>query len=149
MNAPEDDRAGRVRPVAVRWWVQALDACAVLALLVALIVLVSGGFVLPLRPFRLSSHSVVRPLIAAAVLLTLRHALARNPPVHRRMADWLAALQANTTLSIVTTAFASRVAVLVTAYAAVLTFGFPPRYGFVLSPDPLLNLPAKFDAGWY
>jgi hypothetical protein len=36
------------------------------------------------------------------------------------------------------------------AYFAVVTIGLPSRpVGFQLSPDPLTNLPARFDAGWY
>jgi hypothetical protein len=45
------------------------------------------------------------------------------------------------------TALVSRVAVLVVGYFAVLTIGGSPS--FRLSADPLLNLPARFDAGWY
>lgn len=149
MSTPESDGVRRPRQGAVEWWVQLLDALAITAILVAVIVLVSGGFALPLRPFRVSSHSVLRPLMLAAVLLTLRHVLAPAPAVHRRVVDWLRALPVDATASIVATALASRVAVLLTAYAAVLTIGLSPRYGFMLSTNPLFNLPAKFDAGWY
>ena len=45
---------------------------------------------------------------------------------------------------------ASRVGVLAVGYLAVVTIGFAPSAtGLELSADPLLNLPARFDAGWY
>ncbi len=47
-------------------------------------------------------------------------------------------------------ACASRVGVLGVGYLAVVTIGFAPSAtGLELSADPLLNLPARFDAGWY
>ena len=47
-------------------------------------------------------------------------------------------------------AVASRVAVLMVGYLAVLTIGVvQPATGLELSGDPLFNLPARFDAGWY
>ncbi len=44
---------------------------------------------------------------------------------------------------------ATRPAVFVVAFFAVLTIGLSAKVGFTLSRDPLHNLPARFDAGWY
>ncbi len=43
----------------------------------------------------------------------------------------------------------TRPAVFVVAVAAVVTFGLAGRPQFVLSREPLANLPARYDAGWY
>ena len=44
----------------------------------------------------------------------------------------------------------TRLAVLVVGYFAVLTIGSDPtKIGFQLSPDPVVDLPGRFDAGWY
>ena len=43
----------------------------------------------------------------------------------------------------------TRPAVFVIAIAAVATIGLTSTPGFVLSRDPVANLPARFDAGWY
>ena len=43
----------------------------------------------------------------------------------------------------------TRPAVFVIAIAAVATIGLTATPGFVLSRDPVANLPARFDAGWY
>jgi hypothetical protein len=51
--------------------------------------------------------------------------------------------------AVVTTAWCSRIAVLVTAYFAVLTIGLSKDVGFKVSADPVMNLPARYDAGWY
>ena len=43
----------------------------------------------------------------------------------------------------------TRPLVFVVAVAAVITLGVTATPGFVLSRDPVANLPARFDAGWY
>ena len=43
----------------------------------------------------------------------------------------------------------TRPAVFVVALRAVITIGLTSTPGFVLSRDPIANLPARFDAGWY
>ena len=61
-----------------------------------------------------------------------------------------AALRARPDLDAAVNAFVgTRPAVFVVALIAVVTFGLSARPGFVLSREPLANLPARFDAGWY
>jgi hypothetical protein len=43
----------------------------------------------------------------------------------------------------------TRFGVLVIGYVAVMAIGFPTRVPWVVSDVPLLNLPARWDAGWY
>jgi hypothetical protein len=53
-------------------------------------------------------------------------------------------------LAIAPAAIGTRAAVLFGGYMAVNTIGLAPTsVGFTLSAQPLLNLPARFDAGWY
>ena len=44
---------------------------------------------------------------------------------------------------------ATRPAVLLVGFFAVITFGLSDKAGFTPSTEPLANLPARFDAGWY
>jgi hypothetical protein len=131
-------------------WARVLDGVAVAAGLISIAVLLSGGFVLGrVGPFRISSHSVLRPLLVAVALVAIRHALAPAFPLHRRIADWIEPFSRDSIAAFTLAALVSRIAVLLVGYAAVLTIGLAQPYGFALSPDPLLNLPGRYDAGWY
>jgi hypothetical protein len=127
-------------------WARLADALAIAALLLVVSILVFGGFTLAVGPLRISSHSPWRLLLLAAVVAAVRHWAAPAPPLHQRVRRWrgIAADERH----VVTIALTSRIAVLLTAYFAVLTIGLAPT-GFKLSPDPLLDLPGRFDAGWY
>lgn len=126
-----------------------MDAAAVVVLLLAIFVLLFGGFDLHL-PFVLRVHSVPRLLLIAAALIAIRHAASPTLPLHHRLLRGLRAQRANPAAGVAWQALASRVVVLIVAYFAVLTVGLDrPSVGFQLSPEPLFNLPARFDAGWY
>jgi hypothetical protein len=130
--------------------VRALDAATVVVLLLTVFVLLFGGFVIhfSLTPLRIRSAS--RLVFIVAALLAVRHVAFPSPPLHRRILDGLRAWNDRPAARAGGLALASRVAVLVTAYMAVVTIGVPKETtGFSLSPDKLMNLPARFDAGWY
>jgi hypothetical protein len=101
-----------------------------------------GQFVLPSAPLL---------LFAAAGLLLVRHVAYPRPAIGATLAGWHARLNARPHLAAAAKAFVgTRPAVFLVAYFAVVTIGFPPKpVGFTLSSDPLDNLPARFDAGWY
>ncbi len=96
---------------------------------------------------------VLSPLSAlylAGCVQVIRHLLWPRPSVISRMADLRAAVLARPHLAAALRAFlVTRPAVFVVAFAAVVTLGITSTPGFVLSRDPLANLPARFDAGWY
>jgi len=135
---------------AVPRWAQALDAMALLSLAGALFVAVAG------RVLLLRYGSIVLPappawLGLSALLLVVRHAALRQPGTFASVAAWRARLDARPHLAAAVRAFAyTRPMVFVVAYFAVVTIGLPPQpVGFQVSSDPLTNLPARFDAGWY
>ena len=130
-------------------WARVLDAVAIVALAVGAILFVVGSVSLYLGSARLPIRSA-SSLFAAAALVAIRHAAFPAQPLHRRLADALRALAANPPRLAAVLACASRVGVLAVGYLAVVTIGFAPApTGLELSADPLLNLPARFDAGWY
>lgn len=131
-------------------WVCVLDAVAIAALVLSIFLILFGGFLVHLPGVRLSVHSPIRVLFIAAAAIAIRHAAAPGLPLHLRIVRRLRATRADSPAGIAAAAVGSRVAVLLVGYFAVLTIGLAPKQvGFELTGDPLLNLPARFDAGWY
>ena len=125
------------------------DGLAVAAGVLAVFVLVFGGFVV-YGPVPLRVHGVGRILFIAAAIVAIRHAAYPVDPLHRRLARWFGARDAASPIPIVRSALVSRVAVLLIGFFAVVTIGLDQAaIGSELSPDPVFNLPARFDAGWY
>ena len=128
----------------------AADAAVVGALVLAVFVAIFGGFVLQFGPVPLRVHGAGRLLFIAAALAAIRHTANPADPLHRRLARGLAARREGSVLAIAPAAIGSRLAVLFAGYMAVNTIGLAPAaVGFEVSGRPLLNLPARFDAGWY
>jgi hypothetical protein len=97
--------------------------------------------------------SLKSPLVAAyasASVLIVRHLLWPRPTVPDHARAIRASLSRRPDFAAALRPFlATRPAVIIVGLFAVVTFGFPGRPGFQLSDDPLANLPARFDAGWY
>jgi len=132
-------------------WVRALDAAAIVALVLTTFVLLFGGFDVhvSLTPL-LRVHSTGRLLFVTAALLAIRHAAHPATPLHARILDWLRHRGERPAGNAAALALSSRIAVLFLAYMAVVTIGVDQTSkGFELSGDKLFNLPARFDAGWY
>lgn len=133
-------------------WTDAADALsAALVLVAAWIALTGGGrywllgWVLPLR-------SAALLLYAAGAIQVLRHVLRPQPSLRARIVSLDRAISARPALAAALRPFvATRVAVFAVALFSVLTIGFPPAMQGELrvSNDPVINLPARFDAGWY
>lgn len=130
-------------------WVRILDALALAAFIVMLAVVLFGGFSTHIGFVRLSARSPLRLAFITFAILAVRHAAFPSPPLHRRAVEWARLLREDPSAAVVTTAWVSRIAVLVAGYFAVLAIGFSPEVGFQLSGDPVVNLPARYDAGWY
>ena len=82
-------------------------------------------------------------------LLVVRHILQPRPTlVERLRAGWRSIAEAPTWGPAVSAFVSTRLMVFVVAFFAVVTFGLS-KPGVVLSPQPLYNLPVRFDAGYY
>lgn len=132
------------------FWARALDAAAVVVLLLGVFVLVFGKFSVQfsLTPVRFRSWPEI--FFVAGALVAVRHVACPARPIHRRAADGLRAWTARPVLNAAGVALFSRPAVLLAGYVAVATIGVVRSdASFQVSPDALLDLPARFDAGWY
>jgi Gpi18-like mannosyltransferase len=137
-------------PARLPAWARGLDALAIVTLVLSIFLILFGGFVVHLPGLRVSVHSPARVLFIAAAAIAIRHATVPALPLHVRILRRLRAARSDSPGVIASAALASRVAVLLVGYFAVLTIGFSPnQVGFEATGDPLLNLPARFDAGWY
>ena len=135
-------------------WARAIDALSVVLGLVALSVLMFGGFRIWLFETRLSVTAWWRPAVAALLLFGLRHAMVRYAPLPARvvasMRRWWASPDTQTILPI---HLATRFGVLAVGFLSVVLVGFP----FSGTQNPplqiygnlLLDLPARWDTGWY
>src|SRR6185369_2867286 len=89
-------------------------------------------------------------LYVAGSIQVVRHLLWPRPSVPARLKAVGERILARPHLYAACRAFVmTRPAVFVLAVAAVATIGITSTPGFVLSRDPVANLPARFDAGWY
>jgi hypothetical protein len=142
------------RPRALRILVSLLDASVVLILVLALAVLVFGGFreyFEHLGGVRISVRSPDRLLLLALVVVVVRHLVQPRPSSLAAAAGVWARLRASASLQAAWPAFvATRVLVLVVGYLAVVTIGIVPgTERFRVADDPLHNLLARWDAQWY
>jgi hypothetical protein len=100
------------------------------------------------RVFEPPSASFV--LYAALSLQIVRHVLCPAPTAWSRFNALRERVMTRPYVGDAIRAFiATRPAVFVVALFSVLTIGLSAKPGFVLSREPLYNLPARFDAGWY
>ena len=130
--------------------IRAADAVAVASLALGLFVMLFGGFVFHLGPLAVSVRGPERLLFVAIALVAIRHTAHPANPLHRRIGRGFRSGTGTSPAAITRAALLSRIMVLVAGYFAVVTIGVAPSLvGFEVSPDAALNLPARFDAGWY
>jgi Mannosyltransferase (PIG-V) len=126
------------------------DAAALAGLALGLFVLLFGGFVLHLGPVPLRVHGAGRLLFAAIAIIVIRHVAFPAAPLHRRILRALRTGRVESAATIARASLLTRALVLAIGYLAVVTLGLEQKsVGFTVSPDVALNLPARFDAGWY
>ena len=136
---------------AVPVWVRLLDAVCLLLAATAAIVAVSGGFRAHLGALRVAVTSPLPLLLWAVAISVARHLAVPQQPLYRefpeRLAAWsrLPAIRAAAAASIGT-----RPVMFAVGYLAVFMIGFangraPLRH----FSNELLNLPVRWDAGWY
>jgi hypothetical protein len=132
-------------------WVRAADAVTVAVAGLALLVAGFGGFRLHVLGSRVSITSGSRILLAALVIMLVRHVIRRDAPLYVRLWRSLSRIRAAEGVRpAVPIWVASRLTVLLAGFLAVGTFGY--RDGlvpFTLYNNDVLDLPARYDAGWY
>jgi hypothetical protein len=149
MDSPTD-QSQLISPVDPRW-VRACDAVTLTALVLAVAVAAGGGFRVRAGAVRLAVTSPVTPAIVAALLLVFRHWRHPRPSVAARGRRWLRGVVRSDAWQAAWTPFvATRVTLAVVGLLAVFTIGYAPGEPRTRSSDSeLLNLPMRWDAGWY
>jgi len=133
-------------------WARALDAVAIVMAILAVSVAVTGGFRILDFGARLSITDWWRPALWCAIALAARHAIIRRDPLPQRAAAGIAAWwRHQDTRTLLPIHFATRFGVLVVGFAAVILIGFPPeaKSRWHIYQNDLLDLPARWDTGWY
>jgi hypothetical protein len=111
--------------------------------------------VVGIGPYRIFNRVLEAPsaslvMYLAISVLIVRHVVWPTPTAWTRFRSAWDAVMLRPSVAAATHAFlATRPAVFLVAFFAVVTIGLPATPGFVLSREPLYNLPARFDAGWY
>ena len=119
---------------------------AILVISVAL----TGGF--RLFDARISVTDWSRPALWLAVVVIVRHAMVRRDPFHARVASGIASWWRNPdTRAVLPIHLATRLGVLAIGFVAVILIGFPPQASsrWRIYSNDLLDLPARWDTGWY
>jgi hypothetical protein len=130
--------------------VRILDAVA-LGLLVTAILLVPGdGVRFGVGPVRVSIVSAARVAMWAALVIAARHAVYLTPSLPARVMAWLRTGVAWGDVRFVALlVMATRVPPILIGLLAVATIGIAAPVGYQPYENPLLNLPARWDAIWY
>lgn len=130
--------------------IRVADAAALVLAGLALWIAVAGGRRYVVFGAVVSLRSPLLFVYGAASVLIVRHLLWPRPTALEHLSAMRASLRARPDFAAALRAFvATRPAVLIIGFFAVVTFGLAGTPGFTLSKDPLANLPARFDAGWY
>ena len=139
------------REGALPWQARALDAFAVASLVLSISVLLSGGFREWTPLGRLSVTSAWRPGLAAVVALAVRHWLWSRPAIGGLL--WIAinrrllSAEARAVWPIVV---ATRVGVLLVGFLGIVLLGYAPNTPpYRIYHNDLLDMPARWDTGWY
>jgi hypothetical protein len=128
-----------------------LDAAALAFLLIGVSVIATGGFREWTPIGRVSITSWLRPIAIGVLALLVRHWIYRSPTLPQRMLsgvrEWWTSEEARAILPLF---IATRVGVFVAGFLAIAMIGYPPNSPpWRVYPNELLNLPARWDAGWY
>jgi hypothetical protein len=133
-------------------WATALDVVAVVLALVAVSVLIGGGFRVWVFEIRISVTEWWRPALWSVLAIALRHAVIRQQPLPQRVAGAIRRWwQSPDTRIVLPIHLTSRFGVLLVGFLAVQLVGFPPEAAtrWRIYNHELLDLPARWDTGWY
>jgi hypothetical protein len=132
-------------------WVTAADILTCLAIVVAVAVGVGGGFRIRFGPLRLAATSPVMPWLVALLVAGLRHALHPRPTLLARTRAVMARMARSEASRGAWGPFiATRMAVAAIGLLALITIGYAPgEPNTRLFDNEVMNLPVRWDAGWY
>jgi Gpi18-like mannosyltransferase len=151
LNCEPQNQRGDTTDARPSRWASLADAITVLLGSVALLAAMHP-FELQVGTVHLSVRNALRPLIAAVLIGTLRHALARQPPLHTRLRHiWIDLTRRYpAATAAIPIAIATRVAILVVGYIAAIAIPFPKEAPFQSTRTVTFwELPQRWDAGWY
>jgi Mannosyltransferase (PIG-V) len=134
------------------WWARALDVASGLAGVLLISIVVFGGFRLRYGDLRITAQDAWRPLAVLILAAGVRHWLVPQPSWPGRMLATLrAAWAAPVTRVVLPSLLASRLMVLAVGYLGVALIGYPDKLEPPnrVSRSELVNLPIRWDAGWY
>jgi hypothetical protein len=132
-------------------WARAADYLSLFFVVIALTIAASGGFRLRFGDWRIGLTSPYRILILAIAVAVVRHAIARQHPAYAHLRDQLARwVQAPPFRAAAAAWVGTRPAIFFVGYLAIFVIGWPqgaPPYRDY--DNELMNLPLRWDAGWY
>ncbi len=138
--------------IALPWWARVLDALGLALLLIGFSIVVTGGF-REWTPFgRISVTSWQRPVAIGAVALLVRHVVWRRPTiVVSRARDAESVARSRQEVRGVLPVFlATRIGVIIVGFLGIVMLGYAPNTPpWRVYNNEFLNLPARWDTGWY
>ncbi len=143
-------------PVLPRW-ARAADYLTLLIVIVALMVAALGGVRVRYHEWRFTMTSPYRLIVWAVALALVRHYFVRQQPIYRQLpADVARWVQSTPFRAAAATFVGTRIAVFFVGYLAVFVIGYAPNVGPKPGEPPirqftneLMNLPLRWDSGWY
>lgn len=144
-------RPGVAAPL-VPAWVHLADALTLVLLGLAAWIALTGGARDLWLDVVISLRSAAVFVFAAGGVQAIRHVLAPRPSALARLQALDAAITARPAFAAALRPFlATRLMVFAVGFLAVVTIGYPPgaEDRFRVSNHPVIDLPARYDAGWY
>lgn len=147
---PHHDLPAPAHP-SIPWWARVADGATILAVLLLVSNLAFEGFRFRIGDVRITATSPWRTALIGLALAAIRHALVRRPAFHERLRGGLRRAWASPARQAVLPAFlVSRTMVLVVGFLAVVLVGYAPNAPpYRISRNEIVNLPLRWDAGWY
>lgn len=132
-------------------WAHVADFVSVVLLVVAVAVLAGGGFRMRLGPVRVAATSPITPVLLLLLVAGVRHALVRRPSLPARVRALVQGVLRSESWQACWAPFAvTRAGVAAIGFLALVTIGYAPgEPNTRLFDDEVMNLPVRWDAGWY
>lgn len=132
-------------------WAHAADVVSVALFVVAVALAVGGGFRFRIGGLRIAATSPATAWLLLLLAVGVRHALVRKPSLPARMVSLSRRIRRSEGWQACWAPFAfTRVGVVAVGFMALVTIGYPPGEPHTrLFDDEVMNLPVRWDAGWY